>query len=155
MRKADVVCALCLLALGLLVVAEGLRLGIGWGTDGPRSGFLPFWLGVGLGLSSLIVVWQVLAARGAATRRFVGPGKLVPVMKVLIPAVGMVVLTQVLGLYVAGGLYMGAYMRWIGRHSWPLIVLLTVGIPVVTFLIFEKWFLVSMPKGPIEAWLGY
>jgi len=155
MRKADTICALFLLALGLLVVAEGLRLGIGWGTDGPRSGFLPFWLGVGLGVSSLIVLWQVLAARGAATRRFVGPGKLVPVMKVLIPAVGMVVLSQVLGLYVAGGLYMGAYMRWIGRHSWPLIVLLTVGIPVATFLIFEKWFLVSMPKGPIEAWLGY
>jgi hypothetical protein len=137
------------------VVAEGLRLGIGWGTDGPRSGFLPFWLGVGLGVSSLIVLWQVQAARGAATRRFVGRGKLVPVMKVLIPAVGMVVLTHFLGLYVAGGLYMGAYMRWIGRHSWPLIVLLTVGIPVATFLIFEKWFLVSMPKGPIEAWLGY
>jgi hypothetical protein len=26
---------------------------------------------------------------------------------------------------------------------------------VVTFLVFEKWFLVPMPKGPLEAWLGY
>jgi hypothetical protein len=23
------------------------------------------------------------------------------------------------------------------------------------FLMFEKWFLVPLPKGPLEAWLGY
>jgi hypothetical protein len=26
---------------------------------------------------------------------------------------------------------------------------------VVTFLIFEVWFLVPLPKGPLEARLGY
>jgi hypothetical protein len=46
-------------------------------------------------------------------------------------------------------------MRWVGRHSWLAVVGLAVGIPVATFLIFEKWFLVPMPKGPLEAWLGY
>jgi hypothetical protein len=50
---------------------------------------------------------------------------------------------------------MGAYMRWIGRHSWLSVVLVSLAIPVATFLVFEKWFLVPMPKGPIEAWLGY
>jgi hypothetical protein len=25
----------------------------------------------------------------------------------------------------------------------------------VTFLIFEKWFLVPLPKGPIEDYLGF
>jgi putative tricarboxylic transport membrane protein len=30
-----------------------------------------------------------------------------------------------------------------------------VGVPVVTFLIFEKWFLVPLPKGPIEEYLGF
>jgi len=34
-------------------------------------------------------------------------------------------------------------------------VLLAIGIPLATFLVFEKWFLVPMPKGPLEAWLGY
>ena len=32
--------------------------------------------------------------------------------------------------------------------------MLRVGIPLVTFLVFEQWFLVPMPKGPLEAWLG-
>jgi hypothetical protein len=26
--------------------------------------------------------------------------------------------------------------------------------PVVTYFIFERWFLVPLPKGPIEEWLG-
>jgi hypothetical protein len=34
-------------------------------------------------------------------------------------------------------------------------VVLSLGIPLATFIIFERWFLVPMPKGPLEAWLGF
>jgi hypothetical protein len=77
------------------------------------------------------------------------------VATVLVPAILMVVATHLVGLYVAGGVYLGAYMRAVGRHSWLLTVALAVGVPVVTFLTFEVWFLVPMPKGPLEAALGY
>ncbi len=30
-----------------------------------------------------------------------------------------------------------------------------IAVPVALFLMFEKWFLVPLPKGPLEAWLGY
>jgi len=30
-----------------------------------------------------------------------------------------------------------------------------VGVPLVFFLVFEKWFLVPLPKGPIENMLGF
>jgi antibiotic biosynthesis monooxygenase (ABM) superfamily enzyme len=66
-----------------------------------------------------------------------------------------VVLTQFVGLYVASALFMTFYMRWIGRYGWVPIVLVAVLFPVLTFVIFETWFLVPMPKGPLEAWLGY
>ena len=46
-------------------------------------------------------------------------------------------------------------MRWIGRHSWMSIVLVAVGVPVAAFLIFEVWFLVPLPKGPLETRFGY
>ena len=157
MRKADVVCALCLLALAVVVAAEGLRLGIGWSTDGPQSGFFVFYLGLGLCIASAVVLTQVVRRGEAPLYRkpFVEPGKFVPVAKVLIPAGLMVLLTHFVGLYVAGAVYLGTYMRWIGRHSWILTVFLSVAIPVATFLIFEVWFLVPMPKGPLEAYLGY
>jgi putative tricarboxylic transport membrane protein len=34
-------------------------------------------------------------------------------------------------------------------------VALSVAVPLIAFFIFEKWFLVPMPKGPMEAWFGY
>jgi Tripartite tricarboxylate transporter TctB family len=89
-----------------------------------------------------------------------------PVLAVLLPATGLVVLTggvtfgettllPGLGLYVASALYLALYMRLVGRHAWVTTVVLSIGIPLATFIIFERWFLVPMPKGPLEVWLGF
>jgi putative tricarboxylic transport membrane protein len=154
MRVADVVCGLTLLGVALVVLGEGLRLGTGWGTDGPEPGFFVFYLGVVLAASAGGVVVQAWR-RGPDGRRFVDRTQLRTVAKVFVPAVLMVAFTHLVGLYVSGALYTAGYMRWIGRHSWPLTVLVAAGIPATAFLIFEVWFLVPLPKGPLEALLGY
>ena len=153
MRTADLTTALILIAGGALVIWDSLRLGIGWGTDGPQSGFFPFWLAVLL-VGSCVVI-SVQARRRASRAPFITRAQLRPVLSTLLPSAGFVVLTQFIGLYVAAMLFMGFYMRWIGRYGWIPVVLLSVLFPVLTFVVFEKWFLVPMPKGPLEAWLGY
>ena len=35
------------------------------------------------------------------------------------------------------------------------IAAIALGVPLVAFLIFEKWFLLPLPKGPIEEFLGF
>lgn len=153
MRAAEFLTSGVLIAIGALVVGDALRLGIGWSTDGPQSGFFPFWLAVILIGASLVIVAQT--ARRRPSRPFVTRAAIVPVLTMLVPAVACVLATQFIGLYVASALYLGTYMRWIGRHSWLAVLAVGVGFPVVTFLVFETWFLVPMPKGPLEAWLGY
>jgi hypothetical protein len=153
MRTADLVTAAVLMLLGGVVIFDSLRLGIGWGTDGPRSGFFPFWLAVLMTVTCGLIFVQAL--RGPVTRVFVSRAALRPVLAVLGPATAMVVVMQVTGLYVASAIYMAFYMRWVGRHRWPATIAMAVGLSVVTFLVFEEWFLVPMPKGPLEAWLGY
>jgi len=153
MRAADIVTASVLLLLGGLVGADAIRLGIGWGTDGPRAGFFPFWLATVLVICCGIVVAQ--ATRRETQEPFVTRERLRLVLKVLGPAAGLVISTHVLGLYVSAGLYLGFYMRWVGHHGWRAVLALSIGVPVAAFLIFELWFLVPMPKGPLEAWLGY
>jgi len=152
MRLADLITASFLALLGGVVVFDAVRLGIGWGTDGPQSGFFPFWLGVLMIAACTAIFFQ--AVRQATTVPFVTREKLRPVLKVLWPAVALVVLTQWIGLYVAAALYTGLYMRWIGRHTWFAVLAVAILFPLVTFFVFEKWFLVPMPKGPLEAWLG-
>ena len=153
MRAADLITASVLMLLGGVVLFDAVRLGIGWGTDGPKSGFFPFGLALILVLMCAVILVQ--AARRPSAKPFVTRAQLGPVLKVLWPAAGMAVLTQILGLYVASALYLGFYMRWVGRHSWLAVVALSLGVPIATFWIFEKWFLVPLPKGPLESWLGY
>ena len=139
--------------LGGIVILDAVRLGFGWGPDGPQSGFFPFWLALIMVFCCALVLLQ--AVRGNVSKSFVSRKQLDSVLKVLWPAVAAVALMHVIGLYVASPLYIGFYMRWVGRHSWVSVLTLGIGIPVVTFLVFEKWFLVPMPKGPLEGWLGY
>ena len=153
MKAADLTTAVVLFLLGGVVLFDALRLGIGWGTDGPKSGFFPFWLAVVMMTACVVIATQ--AVRRATGAAFVTREQAAPVLKVLAPAVALVLAMQFVGLYVASALYIGLYMRWIGRHPWWQVVTLAVGIPLVTFIIFERWFLVPMPKGPLETWLGF
>jgi hypothetical protein len=164
MRLADLITAAVLMAVGGVVLGDAVRLGTGWGTDGPKSGFFPFWLAVITVVTASLIFLQALWR--ASSRPFISRAQLRPVLAVLWPAAVLVLLiggvklgeTTLLpgiGLYVASGLYLAFYMRWVGRHDWRAVVALSVVVPVATFLIFERWFLVPMPKGPLEAWLGY
>jgi putative tricarboxylic transport membrane protein len=153
MRTADLITAAVLIVGAGLAIFDSMRLGIGWGTDGPKSGFFPFWLGVFMVAGCLLIALQ--AARRSTRTPFVRREQLASVLKVLWPATVAVILMSWVGLYVASALYMGFYMRWVGRHRWTTVIALGIGVPIATFLIFEKWFLVPMPKGPFETWLGY
>jgi putative tricarboxylic transport membrane protein len=159
MRRVDLVTAVVLGLMGILVLGDALRLGAGWGGDGPRSGFFPFWLAVLLILVALGIAAQALRRR--AIGEFVTRAQLRPVLQVVVPMTAFVLLIDPpglpggLGLYVSGALYLAFYMRWVGRHDWRAVLAVSVLVPVVTFFVFERWFLVPMPKGPLEAWLGY
>ena len=152
-RTADLITAAVLLLIGLVVVGDSLRLGAGWGSDGPKSGFFPFWLGVLLLAMTVAIIVQ--AWRRGPGKVFVTREQLRPVLQVLWPAAAMVAVTQVIGLYVAAAIYLAFYMRWVGRHRWLTVIIVAFAVPAVTFVVFEQWFLVPMPKGPLETWLGY
>ena len=46
-------------------------------------------------------------------------------------------------------------MWWLGKYPLYKIVPVAIAIPLALFLMFEIWFLVPLPKGPIETALGY
>jgi len=159
MRAADLTTAVVLMALGGVVIYDAVRLGIGWGEEGPRSGFFPFWLASLLVLCSVGIFVQ--AWRRGTTKPFVRRDQFMSVLKVIVPVAIFIAVIDPpgppngLGLYVAAALYIAIYMRWVGGHRWASVALMAVVVPVMAFLIFERWFLVPMPKGPLETWLGY
>ena len=56
----------------------------------------------------------------------------------LVPTAIYVALMPWIGIYVASVLLIAVFMRWLGRYGWGLIAAIAVGVPVVTFLIFEN-----------------
>ena len=167
-RAMDIAVALALLAVGAVVVFDSYRLGAKWGSDGPQSGYFPFYIGLLLILSSGATLAQIAFTewkrrgqfRGAIAEResqFVAWGPLKLVLSVLLPAIVYVVGVQLIGIYVASAIYIALFMRWLGKYAWLKSVAVGVIVSASIFVLFEIWFKVPLFKGAYDplAWLGY
>jgi putative tricarboxylic transport membrane protein len=151
-RLVETIVALFIGALGVTAMIGSLQVGIGWGLEGPKSGFFPFWIGAIVVLASAVNVVRALAIPRA--RLFAEWGQLAQVRKVVIPMAIYVAAVPWLGIYVASALLIAGFMRWLGHYGWLLTVTLSVALPILIYVTFENWFLVPLPKGPLEDWLG-
>jgi hypothetical protein len=149
MRKADIYVALGLMVVGLLVIGDAVRLGFGWGMSGPEAGFFPFYMGLGVVICTFFIV-----LRAIRIYRKEGPGKplikaggLTPILWVLLPAAGMVLLTELIGLHLSTVLYLIFYMGVIGKTPWPKTVVISILVPLVIYILFDKIFLIPLPEG--------
>src|SRR5262249_42727883 len=91
---------------------------------------------------------------GQGRKLFAEWGQLRQVGKVVAPMTIYVFAVPWLGIYLASALLIAGFMRWLGRYGWILTLAVAVGLPIITYVTFEKWFLVPLPKGPIEDLLG-
>jgi hypothetical protein len=158
MRLAEAVTAAAFLTIGIVLCHQGIRMQVlGWGMAGPEPGLYPFLLGASLVISSLLLLGRAaFAARSAALDRpFIPAGGLRPVLAVGLPAAAMVLLVPFVGLYLAAGLYLGGYMRWVGRRHWAVSVAAAVLLPLAGYLIFERDFLIPLPEGSLTSQLKF
>jgi putative tricarboxylic transport membrane protein len=147
--------ALLLLVCGLIVIVDSLRVGIEWADDGPRAGYFPFFIGLLLSFAAGWILLQAVLGWSKETKLFSQWSELRDVRAMLVPTSVFIAAVPFLGLYLPGALLIGFFMRRHGSFGWLTTVLTAIGVPVFFFLIFEKWFLVPLAKGPIEAWLGF
>ena len=154
-KAVEMAVAGAILMLGLVVIFDSQRVGAGWADDGPQAGYFPFYVGLILCAASAWTLLRAAFTNHAAAAAFVSHKKLRLVLSVFIPAVIYVAATWFIGIYVASAVFIGAFMYWHGRFAWTRIVPVSLSVPVAMFLLFEVWFLVPLPKGPLEALIGY
>lgn len=151
-RHVEMGVALFVLALGAVTMIGSLQVGIGWAAEGPKSGFFPFWVGLIIVIASVRNFWRALEI--APARLFAEWGQIAQVRKVVIPMVIYVALVPFLGIYVSSALLIAGFMRWLGRYGWLMTLVISIALPILIYFTFEDWFLVPLPKGPLEDWLG-
>jgi putative tricarboxylic transport membrane protein len=151
-KAADILVAIILLGFGLVVVGDSLRLGSGWGADGPKAGFFPFVMAIIAVVGCLVIVRQAMTGTSSVkgSKLFVPSGGMKPVLTVFIPACGMILLTEIVGLYVAAMIYLVAYIKVVGGYRWRTVLLVSIPIPLI-YWVFEKIFLIPMPTGIFGA----
>jgi len=153
-RSVEAGVAVVIGGFSLITVIGSLRVGIGWGDEGPMAGFFPFYIGLIILISSAANLFNLFA--GAKDYGlFATWGQLGKVLSVVIPTAVYVGILPYIGIYLASALLIGTFMMWLGKYRWSVAIPVALLVPVLTFMFFERWFLVSLPKGPIEKLLGF
>jgi len=156
-RTAETTFAVLLLLASGVLLWQALRLPISWTEIGPGAGFFPFWLALGVAFQAVLLVVRSLRVPAPSGRAapFVPREAFRPLLIAFLPMVAVIAALNYLGIYLGGALYLAGYMIFVGRHHWSTVVLVTILLPLALFFIFERWFLLPMPKGLLLEYLLY
>jgi putative tricarboxylic transport membrane protein len=151
-RSVEIGVTVATALFGLIVVWGSMQVGIGWGAEGPKSGFFPFYLGVIIIACSVVNLLE--AARNSSDKTFADWSQLRQVVAITIPTAVYVTVIPWVGIYVSSVFLIALFMVWLGNYRVWYASALSAAIIVATYLTFEKWFLVPLPKGPLEDFFG-
>jgi len=158
-RTMEIVVAILFLIFGAVVAWDSRRIGASWGSDGPQAGYFPFYVGSLICIASVFNLVRALQLGAKGREIFVERGQLRMILTVMVPTVIYVALIEnpwfSLGIYVASAIFIAFFMRLLGKYSWAKVVPVSLGTMFFFFLMFEVWFAVPLPKGPLEAALGF
>lgn len=156
MRQAEHIMALALMAFSLFLMWMSMELPIGWVPEkGPGGGAFPFWLSLGMLLSAGFIFLR--ARRGVTPQaQSTAPFMTKSTLHLILVSAGaifaMLLGTHFVGAYVMIPLFLIFYMKYLGGHSWLVILPIAIASPVVLFFFFEAGMKIFLPKGVTEPW---
>lgn len=149
-RTTEILVAIILTLCSIGLMIKSAELNIGWiDGKGPGSGAWPFWLSTGMLASCLwtIVRWfRRQTPESVSEEIFITRQTAVVVGTSMFSILFLIAATQWLGVYIALILFMFGYLKFIGRHSWPLTLSFTICVPVFIFCLFEWALKITLPK---------
>ncbi len=143
--------ATLLVSLGLMynVYADGLN--IGWVEGrGPGAGVWPFWLSFGMALASLATLlrwFRGVTPESRSSEPYIAPDTIFLVTVSAGSILALLILMNIVGTYIALMLFMLFFVRFLGRHSWPMTAGFVLGTPIFVYLMFEVALTKYLPKG--------
>jgi len=106
-------------------------------------------------ISGAVVFVQGLFKLKSDRRVFVRLDQFKQVLVILLPSAAYVLGVQLIGIYVPSAVFIGLFMKIVGHYSGLRSALVALAVSVIAFLLFEIWFKIPLPKGPVERLLGY
>lgn len=150
MKKADRITAI------VLLVAAG---GICWNSlqwplmeeFGPGHGFMPFWLGVLLGVLAIVLLVQaarIPAEEDEPTRFPAWQGAKAVLLAILAMGVNALLLENI-GFILSTLILVPFMMAVVLREKWKLTVYTTLGVTALLYVVFQVLLNINLPKSPL------
>ena len=152
MKRAEQILGAALLLFAIYIGYESTLIETGADFGKVGAGFLPFWLSVGLGISSAVLLGRavVLPKDRFAPVFFLDRAGWMRVVWVFAGYLLAVVVMKPLGMMISLAILMVTTMPAFGSRSWKTIVLTAILTPLGVYLVFGLWLKVDLPMGILE-----
>ncbi len=149
MRIAEISIALLFIGIGIVGLADALRLGIGAvGTSGPQAGFIMFWLCVLQISMAGVILYQGIKRKKTEETFFINRESALSAGYVTLTSFAFCLMIQLLGTYIAIFVYSIVFAWWLGKSHWWAIIGLAVLMTLGVFYGFEQGLMIPLPKSP-------
>jgi putative tricarboxylic transport membrane protein len=151
MKRAEQVLGVVLLLFALYIGRESSLIESG-AEFGMGPGFMPFWLSVGLGITSLVLLIRAVALPAGRFEPTFVPDRAGGMRVVLVFAGYLIAILVMkpLGLPVSMAILTAATMPVFGSRSWKAIALTAILTLFGVYLVFGRWLGVPLPMGILE-----
>jgi putative tricarboxylic transport membrane protein len=152
--KKDVISGLCLFSLGLALALLCFRLSV-W-RSGPQEGFFPLVIAIIIiGLSLLLIIQSVLLRDQekedvSATKE--GKTHLSRVLSYIIATLLYGILMESIGFLIGSALLLVFILKVVEKRSWKVTIVLGLASVLISYILFDYFLGVPLPKGLINAW---
>ena len=151
MRNADRITAALLLAFSVAFSAGAIKQYQWWGSGGPGPAFLPFWLGLVMGLLALGLLIRSLKQQDVGAAWLPRGEGLRDILVVLGATVLFVALLKTIGMVLGTALYLAGLIGYLGRHRWWVTLAVAVAAAGFNWLVFVRWLKVPFPE--VGIWI--
>jgi putative tricarboxylic transport membrane protein len=131
--------------VGLVAVAESLRLTEDTLTGGLGTRFLP--LSLGLIIAVLGGAITLRPARDRAAEAPAGAGGRLRIGATLVGLVLYALAFERLGFLVSSAIFVALLLVFYGERRWPVVLAVAVGAAGATYAVFARWLGVPLPPG--------
>ena len=151
MRRGEIVTAGILALFSIYLMWKSTELPIGYiAGRGPGGGFWPFWLSaimlICCGITA-IKWWRRTSPPSQSEEPFLDAYGWRMVALVGGGVIVFVGLINIISMYGAIAVFLLYYLRFLGRHSWALSLILAIATPLLFFFFFEGAMRITMPSG--------
>ena len=151
MRKGEMITSGLFILLSVIVIMECFRLGFGWEEmSGPQAGMVPFYLALlMLGCSAYIFFLAWKEEKKEDDTFFINKQGMTEAIKIAATSLLFSILIVYTGVYFAMLIFAPIFVRWLGKHNWPTVIMFTIGIVLVIYFGMEVGLKIPLPRSPL------